>query len=997
MNSHLHNRLIIGFLLLCCEFFSLPIARSQSATWTGGGASADWSQAGNWTPLGQPPNGSTLDFAGDAVTTSTNDIAGGAFAGLSFTNDGSNGRTGQFLISGSSITLDGNIVTAATSSGTLSDTLGIGLALSGTREISTGTNHGLTITGAISGDGYGLIKNGPGSLTLTNSNTFTGPLTVDTGLVILSNSSTANSWPSTVINAGTLRAFGRESVGGANSMTTVNSSTLDLRNFNAALDRNIVFNGTSRLTLALSQSGIFRIGSLVMPSSGTLTISSQVNSGTATMTHTLGTTLALTGDGSLFLEPINSSGSLTTLKLTGGITDTGTNLVRKISTGVLLLESDVRNRGETRLSNGFVRLGKNEALASGAGFGNLTMNPINSALLQLNGFSQTLNGISNSGSGRSILANDSDANGTLTVGANDADGTFSGEIRDVSRFSGDFTGTLSLVKTGTGSLTLSGPLSMNYTGSTSVQGGTLAILTSQASTAGAVRVAASGTLLGSGTVGQLEIDAGGTVAPGAGLGTLTTTQGVTWASGASYNWQITDAAGAAGTGWDLLSVGGGLAIGSTAAEPIAINLWSLSQVSPLTDGPASNFDPSLSYAWTIASITGGISGFAADKFLVRTAAANGTSGFANSVGSGTFTVAQEGNDLQVVFTPGTPSSDIVIDVPSGSQTQAQAGYPTIGSATSVTKTGTGTLVMDVANSYTGPTTVSAGTLEVAAADALGATNVTVDAGSTLVIASSTTMKSPGVIIDGGTLAGSTVAVNGSAGIASLAINSGTITGAPTVRITAGGQMSLVQNARVTVGVGGLELDQATGGGRLDVGAGQLTIAPGGITAADLRADIIAGRASGAWNGATGIMSSTAAAAGGNRAVGYVVAGDGSARVSFAAPGDVDLNGQVNVFDLVSINSSGRYGTGSASVWNTGDFNYDGVTNVFDLVGINTAAVYGQGNYFPAAPTAAGLGSVAAVPEPATWLFAAFGAGGLAATRVLRAISTGGRRPRREKN
>ena len=96
-----------------------------------------------------------------------------------------------------------------------------------------------------------------------------------------------------------------------------------------------------------------------------------------------------------------------------------------------------------------------------------------------------------------------------------------------------------------------------------------------------------------------------------------------------------------------------------------------------------------------------------------------------------------------------------------------------------------------------------------------------------------------------------------------------------------------------------------------------------------------------------------------------MAGDGSARVSYAAPGDTNLNGQVDVFDLVSVNSAGKYGTGTASDWSQGDFTYDGVTNVFDLVSVNSAGAYGQGNYFPAAPSAAGLGSVAAVPEPGT--------------------------------
>ena len=338
--------------------------------------------------------------------------------------------------------------------------------------------------------------------------------------------------------------------------------------------------------------------------------------------------------------------------------------------------------------------------------------------------------------------------------------------------------------------------------------------------------------------------------------------------------------------------------------------------------------------------------------------------------------------VTVTTFPGTDPGVIVIDVPSGTQTQAQAGYGTIFSATSVTKTGAGTVVFDAANAYVGPTTVSAGTLQVANPGALAATNVTVDTGATLAVASGTTMQSPSVIVDGGTLVAAALAVNSTTGITSLAINAGGLGGSPAVTIGNGGEMALVQDARVSVAVGSLAVTEGTGGGLLDLGAGQVSVAIGGISAADLRADIIAGRNGGGWNGTTGITSSTAAAAGGTRAVGYLVAGDGSATVSFAAPGDTNLNGSVDVFDLVAVNSAGKYGTGTAAVWSQGDFNYDGVTNVFDLVSINSAGAYGQGNYFPATPTS--IGSVAAVPEPGTLGLVAAGLAALAVSRRRRA-------------
>ncbi len=159
----------------------------------------------------------------------------------------------------------------------------------------------------------------------------------------------------------------------------------------------------------------------------------------------------------------------------------------------------------------------------------------------------------------------------------------------------------------------------------------------------------------------------------------------------------------------------------------------------------------------------------------------------------------------------------------------------------------------------------------------------------------------------------------------------------------------------------LAVDDA--GGRLELGAGQITVAAGGSTAANLRADIVAGRNGGTWDGANGIRSAAAAASSGTRAIGYAVNGDGSATVSFAAPGDSNLDGQVDLLDLLEILGSGTYETSVPAVWAQGDFNYDGATDLLDLLAVLGSGAYDQGGYMPAAPAVAT--GVAAVPEPAT--------------------------------
>ncbi len=204
------------------------------------------------------------------------------------------------------------------------------------------------------------------------------------------------------------------------------------------------------------------------------------------------------------------------------------------------------------------------------------------------------------------------------------------------------------------------------------------------------------------------------------------------------------------------------------------------------------------------------------------------------------------------------------------------------------------------------------------------------------------------------------------GIGNFIVESGTIAGTPDLAVFNGGRMTLPSNRPMTLAVGTLSVTEATtepaGGGKIDLGAGRINVSAGGISATELVADILAGRGDGSWNGSTGITSSLAAAdiaASTPRAVGWLDSGTGLA-VAFAAPGDTNLDWQVDVLDAAGLLAAGKYNTGAGATWAQGDFNYDGVFDVLDAAGFVSTSLYDQGSYNPPASS---LGSVAAVPEP----------------------------------
>jgi autotransporter-associated beta strand protein len=262
---------------------------------------------------------------------------------------------------------------------------------------------------------------------------------------------------------------------------------------------------------------------------------------------------------------------------------------------------------------------------------------------------------------------------------------------------------------------------------------------------------------------------------------------------------------------------------------------------------------------------------------------------------------------------------LTINVASGTQTQTQAGYPLLSGTVPVEKTGAGILVLDQANTLTGAISVTQGTLQLATANALSASAVTVASGATLAVAPQVAATIP----------------------------------------------SLVNN------------------GLVDVGLGELTVTSG-LTAEGLKAEIVAGRNEGAWDGATGITSSAAAGMA-DRAVGWIDNGDGSFRFGFAAAGDLDMNGLVDLDDVIAFVGGGLYDTGSPAVWAQGDYDYNGIVDLDDVIAFVGGGLYDKGPYNQPAGVLSlmgfgggddlGLmsGGFTAVPEPATWVLAALGA------------------------
>ncbi|MCX6953577.1 MAG: autotransporter-associated beta strand repeat-containing protein, partial [Verrucomicrobia bacterium] len=408
-----------------------------------------------------------------------------------------------------------------------------------------------SFAGVIEGAGS-FAKSGSGTLSLTNTNTFTGGTTVSGGILSIGDGGTTGTVPGNIVDNATV-AFNRSNaltytgvISGTGGLLKQSAGLLTLSSANTYAGTTVITGGTLRIGTvnALPATTQLTIGpGATLDVLNHQTIAGFLGAGDAT------STLQLSG-GTTFTVAMPLANATTTFA--GNVTGAGIFAVSGAGNDVVNLTGAVSNTGGTQIGTGATLV---------IGTGGSISGPITTT-------------------------------GTLTFGNSGPPQTFSNVISG--------TGGISATS---GTTTLSAP--KLYTGPTNITGGKLLVtnVTGSGTGTGTVTVGSGGIFGGTGTIsGPLVLNSGGIVSPGASPGTLSVGP-TTFAGGAHFAFEINNAGGTAGTHWDLLSISGLLSITATSGSPFIIDITSLD--SGNNPGLTANFTSSGTYSWLFASASGG--------------------------------------------------------------------------------------------------------------------------------------------------------------------------------------------------------------------------------------------------------------------------------------------------------------------------------------------------------------------------------------------------------
>ena len=717
----------IALFFICAGF--APGLYAMTLTWTGAAGDYDVNNAANWSPAQVPTAGDDLDFTGHSVTqaeisndTSVNSFTFDSNAGpftlygqgvYELTNGIQDQTSSSISISNGFLLAGAQTFESTAAAGTLQfggdiDNGGYLLTVSG----SAGTT--ITLAGVISGAG-GLTKTGAGTVTLSGGNDYAGDTTVSQGVLQLGAETTIPSGTGAgnvtvngtidlngydlTVNGLSGSGFLTNSAGGRVTLTIGagdESSTFGgvIEDGRGVTSLTKIGAGTLTLTGANTFSGDTTISGGTLAIGGAGTIPSGAGAGNVVDDATLDldgidvTVNGLSGSGVVTSSDIGGVATLTvggndqSSTFDGVIEDgRGVTSLTKIGAGTLTLTGANTYSGDTTISGGTLAIGGASALPSGAGAGNVEDN----ATLDMGGFDVTVNGLSGSG----VVTNGAGGSVMLSIGAGNESSTFEGVIEDGR-------GVTSLTKTGNGTLTLTG--ANTYSGDTTISGGTLEIGSASALSfgPGAGNVMDEATLDLNGYNVTVNGLSGSGIVTNSGGGSITLTVGA--------NDQSSEFGGVIEDG-----------IGVTSLTKIGSGTLTLSGANSYT-GDTTISEGTLAAGSGSAISSGAGAGNVEDD---ATLDLNGYSVTVNGLsGSGLVTNSAGGS---VTFTLGANDQDGAFD-----------GVIADGvGVTSLTKIGNGKLTLSGANTYSGDTTISEGTLVIGSGSAIpsgaGAGNVEDDA------------------------------------------------------------------------------------------------------------------------------------------------------------------------------------------------------------------------------------------------------------------------------
>ncbi len=317
--------LILSGALAAILLVSVPAKATN--TWVGfgtpdGSGNFDWSDLNNWD-TGVPAFPVGITFDGSSGSSSYNDLTGITVSGITF-----NATAQSFILSGNSISIAGDIVDNAA---TNPEAIDLNLALTGNQNFNVTSGGTLMVGGVISGTGFGLTKQGNGTLILVATNTYTGATLLDGGTVQFAANNTG------------LAAL----TFGAAAHST-NTSSIDLSTANvAATSLTVQTNSSTANTITigaghtLSISGATTIGVAPAGTTSETTILTVTGQGALNIISTANSTFTLGVGGNN-----NNGSSVATLDLSGL-----SNFTFSTGTGQFLVGFGIRSTGTLKLAS----------------------------------------------------------------------------------------------------------------------------------------------------------------------------------------------------------------------------------------------------------------------------------------------------------------------------------------------------------------------------------------------------------------------------------------------------------------------------------------------------------------------------------------------------------------------------------------------------------------------------------------------------------------------